>query len=155
MEYDLRNEDSYVLFELEGTTYAIKSVDVRQLEMIEHVTPVPNASASVEGLVFSRGQVIPAINLRTRFGLPRIEHDLRSRLIIVRVDERSIGLIVDSAREFKRIPPDAIKPPSESLGSMTGDYLAGIATIDDRIILVLKLDEVIKTADEIEMPARG
>ena len=66
------NADSYVLFELAGTTYAVASGDVRQLEMVEHITPVPNAAAAVEGVVFSRGQVIPAINLRTRFGFSKI-----------------------------------------------------------------------------------
>jgi len=155
MENDNRNDDSFVLFELAGTTYAIRSSFVRQLEMIEHITPVPNTPASVEGVVFSRGQVTPAISVRTRFGLPKIDYDIRSRLIVVSVDDRTIGLIVDAAREFKRIPADVIKPPSESLGNMTGDYLEGIASIDDRMILVLKLDEVVKTADEVAASIEG
>lgn len=150
MEYDIRNDDSYVLFELDGTAYAIKSSFVQQLEMIENITPVPNAPPSVEGIVFSRGQVTPAISLRTRFGMPKIDYDIRSRLIVVRVDDRTIGLIVDVAREFIRIPAELIRPPSDSLGSTSGDYLEGIASIAERLILVLKLDEIVKTADEIE-----
>ena len=152
---DNRIDDTYVLFELDGTTYALRSADVQQLEMIEHVTPVPNAAAAVEGIVFSRGQVIPAVSMRARFGLPKIEHDLRSRLIVIRAGERNIGLIVDSAREFKRIPEDAIKPPPETLSGTTGQYLEGIASIDDRLILVLKLDEVIRTAEEISTEVEG
>jgi purine-binding chemotaxis protein CheW len=148
-------DDTYVLFELDGTTYALRSSDVQQLEMIEHITPVPNAAAAVEGIVFSRGQVIPAVSMRARFGIPKIEHDLRSRLIVIRAGERNIGLIVDSAREFKRIPADAIKPPPETLSGTTGQYLEGIASVDDRLILVLKLDEVIRTAEEISTEVEG
>ena len=147
----MNNElDTYVLFEIAGTTYAVRSNDVQQLEMIEHITPVPNASEAVEGVVFSRGQVIPAINLRTRFGFPKIEYDARARLLVVRVEGRNIGLIVDAAREFKRIPAEAINPPSEALSGTTGKYLEAIATIGDRLILLLNLAEVVKTAEEIE-----
>ena len=62
--------ESYILFELAGTTYALKSQDVKHMELVEQITPVPNAPPFVEGVVFSRGQVIPAINLRVRFGFP-------------------------------------------------------------------------------------
>ncbi|MET0753479.1 MAG: chemotaxis protein CheW [Pyrinomonadaceae bacterium] len=150
MNYDQINENSFVLFELAGTTYAIPSRDVQQLEMIEHITPVPNAAEAVEGVVFSRGQVIPAINLRTRFGFPKIEYDLRARLVVVNVGGRNIGLIVDAAREFKRIPPETINPPSETLSGTSGKYLEAIATVDDRLILLLNLAEVVRTAEEIE-----
>lgn len=150
MNYDQLNADSFVLFELAGTTYAVPSRDVQQLEMIEHITPVPNAAEAVEGVVFSRGQVIPAINLRTRFGFPKIGYDIRSRLVVVNVGGRNIGLIVDAAREFKRIPPEAINPPSEALSGTSGKYLEAIATIGDRLILLLNLAEVVKSAEEIE-----
>jgi purine-binding chemotaxis protein CheW len=144
------HHDSFVLFELAGATYAIRSSSVQQLEMIEHITPVPNADNSVAGVVFSRGQVIPAVSLRRRFGFPEIEHDIRSRLIVVRTDGRSIGLIVDAAREFKRIPEESIDPPADTLGGTSGNYLEGIATTDDRMILILKLEELIRTTAEIE-----
>ena len=152
---DNRIEDTYVLLELDGTTYALRSADVQQLEMVEHITPVPNAAAAVEGIVFSRGQVIPAVSMRARFGLPKVEYDLRSRLMVVRAGDRNIGLIVDSAREFKRIPAEAIKPPPETLSGTTGQYLEGIASIDERLILVLKLDEVVRTTEEISAVAEG
>jgi purine-binding chemotaxis protein CheW len=150
MSNDLTNVDSFVLFELAGTTYGVRSNDVQQLEMIEHITPVPNASETVEGVVFSRGQVIPALSLRRRFGFPKIGYDARARLVVVRVGARNIGLIVDAAREFKSIPAAAITPPAETLSGMSGKYLEGIATLDGRLILLLNLAEVVKTAEEIE-----
>ena len=137
--------ETYVLFELAGTTYGVRSSEVRQLEMIEHITPVPNAAETVEGVVFSRGQVIPAISLRARFGFPKVPYDIRSRLLVVGVGERTIGLIVDSAREFKTIAADTISPPPEGLAELSGQYLEGVASGDDGTILLLDLAEVIKT----------
>ena len=64
--------EPFILFELAGTTYGVRSRFVQQIEMIEHVTPVPNAPPAVEGVVLARGQVIPALNLRARFGFERI-----------------------------------------------------------------------------------
>ena len=74
------NAEPFIVFELAGTAYGLRSRDVRHLEMLEHVTPVPNAAPFVEGVVFSRGQVIPVVSLRARFGLERAPYDLRTRL---------------------------------------------------------------------------
>lgn len=135
--------EPFVLFELAGTTYGVRSRFVQQMEMIEHITPVPNAPPAVEGVVLARGQVIPALNLRVRFGFARAPFDLRSRLMVVNKGGRTLGLIVDTAREFLRIPKAAVEPPPEAITGLSGKYLEGIATIKDRMILVLNLDEVI------------
>ena len=143
MNTDQPKADTYILFELAGTTYGVRSGQVQQLEMIEHITPVPNASETVEGVVFSRGKVIPAINLRARFGFEKIPYDLRTRLLVVSVDDRTVGLIVDSAREFRNIPEEMIVPPPEALAPTNGHYLDAIATVDDNTILLLDLEELV------------
>jgi purine-binding chemotaxis protein CheW len=135
--------DSYVLFELAGATYALRSDDVVQLEMVGTPTPVPNAPAFVEGVVSVRGQVIPAVSLRARFGFARAEHDLRSRLIVVRSQGRTVGLVVDSAREFASIPPDAIRPLPEGVGGLSGHYLRGVAQRGERLMLVVDVPELL------------
>ena len=139
--------EPFIIFELAGTTYALPSRLVQQMEMTEHITPVPNAAPAVEGVVFSRGQVIPTVNLRTRFGFERIPFDLRTRLIVVNLGSRTVGLVVDSAREFISIPSEAIQPPNEAISGLSGKYLDGIATLEDRMILILNLDEVINVAE--------
>lgn len=146
--------EPFVLFELAGTTYGVRSRFVQQMEMIEHVTPVPNAPAAVEGVVLARGQVIPALNLRVRFGFERVAFDLRSRLMVVNHGERTLGLIVDTAREFLRIPESAIEPPPEAITGLSGKYLEGIATIKGRMILVLNLAEVIDIGEQ-QLAAAG
>jgi purine-binding chemotaxis protein CheW len=134
---------AFILFEVAGTTYGIPSRDVQQMELIDHITPLPNAPPYVDGVVFTRGQVIPAVNLRMRFGFERTPATRRTRLIVISRRSRTIGLIVDSAREFMSIPGDAIRPPHEAISNLSGSYLEGIAAIGDRIILILKVEELV------------
>lgn len=149
MTREQESAETYILFELAGTTYGVRSRDVQHMEMVEHITPVPNAAHFVEGVVFSRGRVIPALNLRSRFGFERIAHDLRSRLIVVQAQERIVGLLVDAAREFIPIPAASIQPPHEAITGLSGQYLEGIATLaNGRIVLILDLENVLKI-DEI------
>jgi purine-binding chemotaxis protein CheW len=139
--------ESYILCGLAGTTYALRSDDIEQLEMVGHLTPVPNAPTFVDGVTSVRGRVIPAISLRARFGFERQAHDLRSRLIVVRSENRSVGLIVDSAREFAAIPESAIQPPPEGLVELSTRYLRGVAHIGERLVLILDVGELLRIAD--------
>ena len=139
--------ETYVLFELKGTAYAVPSNLVQQIQMVEHITPVPNAMPVVEGVVYTRGRVVPALNLRLRFGFEKVPFDVRSRLIVVNVKGRVVGLLADTAREFIRIPASSIEPPPEAISGLSGRYLEGIASIKERLILVLRLGEVIDIGD--------
>ena len=140
--------ETYILFGVAGTTYALRSRQVLHLEMIEHVTAVPNAPGSVEGVVFSRGQVVPVINLRARFGFERTAFDLRNRLLVVQVDGRRVGLLADDAREFIGIADSAIRPPNEAIGGLSGNYIEGVVTLGERIVLLLNLREVVENVEE-------
>ncbi|HWH70004.1 MAG TPA: chemotaxis protein CheW [Candidatus Sulfotelmatobacter sp.] len=146
MPETLSNHESYILFELAGTTYGLRSQEVQHMEIVEHITPVPNAPPFVEGVVFSRGQVIPAINLRVRFGFARQAHTLRSRLIVVQAGERRVGLIVDTAREFRNLAPESILPPEQAITGVNENYLQGIAPLGDRLIFLLNIAELLKFA---------
>src|SRR5689334_8703323 len=139
--------DSYVLCELAGATYALRSDDIEQLEMVGQLTAVPNAPSFVDGVTSVRGRVIPALSLRARFGFDRVPHDLRSRLIVVRSGGRSVGLIVDSAREFARIPGDKIQPPPDGLADMSSRYLLGMAHLGERLVLIIDVAELLRTSE--------
>ena len=140
-----RARHSYILFGVAGTSYAIRSDQVLHMEMVEHVTPVPNAPPFVEGVVFSRGQVVPVINLRARFGFDRKSLDLRTRLLVVQDAGRPVGLLADDAREFINIADAAIQPPNEAIGGLSGNYVEGIATLGERIVLILSIREIVDT----------
>jgi len=140
---------TFILFTVAGTTYAVRSRDVAHVEMVERVTAVPNAAAFVDGVVFSRGQVVPALNLRARFGFPRAANGVGTRLVVVQSHGRTVGLVVDEAREFASFDPALIQPPGSTLTGLSGRYIEGIATVGDRLIIVLNLAEVLSFDDPV------
>lgn len=146
-ELNRSNSETFILFELKGTTYGIPSQVVKQMEMIKQITPVPNSDTSVEGVVFSRGQVIPAINMRVRLNLEKLPYDIRTRLIVVETNNRLVGLIVDTAREFVSVNHPDIQPPPQGISGLSGKYLSGIATLGERVVLMIKIEEFINSSD--------
>jgi purine-binding chemotaxis protein CheW len=143
------NAGNYILFAVAGTSYALPSQDVAHVEMVDHITRVPNAPAFVDGVVFSRGQIVPAVNMRARFGFERAALDMSSRLLVVHHLGRSVGLLVDACREFLTLPPASIHPPGDALGGLSAQFVVGVATIDSRLIVVLGLDRLLNTTEHV------
>jgi purine-binding chemotaxis protein CheW len=139
--------DNYILFTVAGTSYALPSQDVAHVEMVEQITRVPNAPAFVDGVVFSRGQVLPAINLRARFGFERSPLDVASRLLVVQNQGRSVGLLVDGCREFLTVPAAAIHPPGDALSGLSAQYIEGVANVGERLIVLLGLERLLGSTD--------
>ena len=141
------NAENYILFTVAGTSYALPSQDVAHVEMVDQVTRVPNAPNFVDGVVFSRGQVVPAINMRARFGFERAPLDMSSRLLVVQNKGRSVGLLVDACREFLNVPEASIHPPGEALAGLSAQYVDGVASVGDRLIVVLGLDRLLGSTE--------
>lgn len=139
---------NYILFTVAGTSYALPSEDVAHVEMIEQITRVPNAPAFVDGVVFSRGQVVPALNMRARFGFERAPLDVSSRLLVVQSKGRSVGLLVDACREFLNLPEAAIHPPGEALTGLSAQYVDGVASVNERLIVVIDLERLLGSGEE-------
>jgi len=146
--------ESFLLFELAGNTYGLPSANVQHIDMLEHVTPVPNANPAIDGVVFSRGQVIPALNLRLRFGFSRIANTLRTRIVFATIHDRTVGLIVDTAREFKTFSGENLRPIEETLTGINDKYLTAVAQSGERLVLILNLEAVLKVED-VQLPPAG
>ena len=144
-----QRSDQYILFTVAGTTYALPSSQIAHVDLVEEITRVPNAAPFVDGVVFSRGQIVPAINMRARFGFERAPIDLRTRFLVANAAGRAVGLLVDSCREFLRIEAASIHPPADALGGARESSVAGVATSGDRLIVILDLDQLLVSKDPI------
>ena len=149
----------FILFEVAGATYAVKADLVQQVEMLDLLTRVHKAPDFVEGVTSIRGQVIPVVSMRKRFQMEEVEHTMRTRLIVIRLDERRIGMLVDSAREFVCLSPDQILPAPEGLSGPGVEYLEGVVNLSDRLILVINLHRLFGASEKEvlteEYPAQG
>ncbi len=137
----------HIIFQVADTTYGISTELVQQMEMVEQITRVPNAHAYVDGVVYLRGQVVPVINLRARFGSERIPYDLRSRLIVVNLGGRVVGLAVDTAREYLAIPDDQILPPPAAISDGGEGFVAGVVSLKDRLVMILDVARVLSATE--------
>lgn len=144
----MAQRETFILFHVAENTFAIPSMQVQQMEMIEQITRVPNAPGFVDGIVAVRGQIVPVVNVRRRFGLEARPYDLRSRLIVTQVNSRVVGLAVDEAREFFAFDPQQILPPPDSLVTNGAAFIRGVVSLENRLVFLLDLEKMF-TLDEI------
>jgi purine-binding chemotaxis protein CheW len=133
----------HVLFRVGEADYVLPASEVVQMESFVQATQVPGALPYVAGLVQLRGQVIPVIDLRTRFGLPPIARGLDSRVIVVRDGARLVGLLADSAREVVRIDEAAFEPPPAAVTEQGQGFVGQVAQSGQRLVLRLDFAKVI------------
>ncbi len=140
-------EQQLVVFDLGSESYGVDIGAVREIIRMQEITAIPQTSDFVEGMINLRGMVIPVVDLSRRFGLPSRERTDESRTVVVDISGHSIGMVVDAVREVLRISVDAIEPPSAAITTDGSSYLLGIVKVDDRLIILLDLEQVLDTTD--------
>lgn len=133
----------HVLFTVAGTRYVVPAGAVLHMESYTGSTPIPGAAPFVVGLVQIRGRVVPVIDLRARFGLPAIDATIDSRVVVVQLGERTVGLLVDSAREVVSIAAEDFKPPPDVVGGQGAGFVDAVAQVDAKLVLRLALGRVL------------
>jgi purine-binding chemotaxis protein CheW len=102
---------------------------------------------SIEGLINLRGTVIPIINLRKRFGLPARPFGDETRTIVVTIQDKTVGCIVDEVTQVMRITADQFQPVPISMASVAKRYIAGLARLEDRLLIILDIDRLLGPDD--------
>jgi purine-binding chemotaxis protein CheW len=121
-------------------------VDIREIQEINKLVPiteVPRSPQFVEGVINLRGQIVPVIDLRVRFNIQRKGYDKKTRIIVINVNNKKIGLIVDSVSEVLRIPLSDIQDPPAEAVSEGMEFINGIAEINDRLVVILDLKSIL------------
>ncbi len=144
-------EVQIVAFKLEKEEFAINIHHVREVLKMTQVTPLPQSAHFIEGVINLRGEVIPVVDLRKRFELDSGERGEHTRIIIVEIQGNKVGLIVDSVTEVLRFPPAAIQPPPSRIAGTRTDYIEGVGKVDDRLLIILRLDKILTTEEKITM----
>jgi len=145
------DEQQIVVFKLADESYGIDISMVESIIKMQAMTLVPHAYHYVEGVTNLRGTVVPVIDLRTRFGMPRIEETKETRIIVVEQEKSMVGVVVDAVIEVLRISPKIIEPPSMFVATLDAAYISGIAKFDERLITLLDLDKIFVVHDTLEV----
>ncbi|MEM6473096.1 MAG: chemotaxis protein CheW [Planctomycetota bacterium] len=120
----------FVAFELDGQAYAFPIEKIREIVILDHVTPVPQVASHVDGVTNLRGQIIPIVHLRCLFQLPRKSFDEETRTIVVQVGERTIGCTVDSVSQVLRVAHSEIQEAPETIASAAKHAISGFARME-------------------------
>ncbi len=148
-EGTVNTEQQLVVFDLNDEAYGVDIGSVREIIRLQEITRVPRTPDFVEGVINLRGKVIPVVELRKRFSLPIQDRTKENRIVNVDIGGQEIGMVVDAVTEVLRISADAVEPPSSVITTADSGYLRGIAKIDERLIILLDLDQVL-SRDEKE-----
>ena len=150
-EVDKAGETQLVVFVMANEEFACGINSIREVLKMIRVTPLPRSLDFVEGVINMRGDVIPVIDLRKRFGLPEAERTDESRIIIVEVEERMVGLTVDSVSEVISLDNKQIQEaPNQVAGGKT-DLITGVGKVDDRMLIILDLDRILTSEEQIAL----
>lgn len=141
---DVGAEKQFIVFKLGEEEYGVEILQVQTIERMLPITRVPHAPEFVEGVSNLRGSVVPIIDLRKRLDLEPKEPTNESRIITVKMGELMVGMIVDAASDVVKVPTSAIEPPPSVIGGVEANYLEGVAKLEDRLLILLKLSEVLK-----------
>lgn len=142
----LLDEEQLVTFQIDSVEYGVKIVNVQEINRMTEVTKIPRAPYYIEGIVNLRGNVIPALNLRRLFKLPEKQVTDATRIIIIDLDGKRTGIVVDSVSEVLRFEKTLIEAPPDSLSSgIDSDYVEGVGKLDGgkRMILILDISKVL------------
>jgi purine-binding chemotaxis protein CheW len=137
----------FISFSVGEEEYGLELLRVKEVIRARQITWIPRVPSFVKGIINLRGDVIPVIDLRQRFGLAPREHSATTRVIVVEVGGRLLGMVVDSASQAVRIPASQIEPPPPALGGLIQAYISGVAKVEEKLIILLNADSVL-TVDE-------
>ena len=133
----------HIVFGVGEVDYVIPADEVVVLDAFDGATPVPGTPPWVTGLVQIRGDVMPLVDLRTRFGLPPLDADTETRVVVVRESGRTVGLLVERAREVVELAPGQLQPPPPGLSSDAGAFVRAVAQMDGRLLVQIDSGRVI------------
>jgi len=139
MEKDLQ----VVGFRIGNETYGVRIAAVREIVRVPEITSVPNAPESIEGVINLRGKIIPVMDLRKRFGLAEIVTDKKNRILVVDLENKLLGLIVNSASEVLKISPSDIEAPGTVFAEGESGYVTGVGKLKGRLIILLDINKLL------------
>jgi purine-binding chemotaxis protein CheW len=130
----------FCTFFLQDFTFGIEVQTIQEVILYQEMTPVPLAPPTVHGLINLRGQIVTAIDLRTRLGLPPRGGDALPMNVVVRTCDGAVSLLVDEIGDVVEVDPELFENPPETLGGPARELVTGVYKLKDRLLLILDVN---------------
>lgn len=140
-----------VTFKLGAEEFSVEILKVQEIIRLIELTRVPKAPSFIDGVINLRGNVIPVMDLRKRFGIEVTETTNDTRIIIVEIGEATVGFKVDAVNEVLRISTDTIEPPPSMVSGVDSEYIEGVGKLEDRLLILLNVDKILADSEKIAL----
>jgi purine-binding chemotaxis protein CheW len=140
-----------VSFRLGTEEYGVDISQVQEIIRMVEITHVPRAPHFMEGVINLRGQLIPIIDLRTRFAMQRGEHTKNTRIVVTEIGSKKVGIIVDSVSEVINIPIEQVEEAPDMIAGVGTEYIQGVGKVADRLVILLDLTMVITGEEKAQL----
>ncbi|MBZ5526920.1 MAG: chemotaxis protein CheW [Acidobacteriia bacterium] len=143
----MANDFHVIGFRIGEESYGIPISMVREIVRVPNITAVPNAPETILGVINLRGKIVPVMDLRKRFGLGELHADKKSRILVVDLENRLLGLFVNSASEVLKIPSSEVEPPASMFSDGESGYVTGVGKLKGRLIILLDIAKLLLRQD--------
>ncbi len=137
-----------VSFKLDEIEYGIDILSVHEILRIPEITRLPNTPEYIKGVINLRGNVIPVVDIRLRFGMQQVALTELSRIIVVEIAEKLVGLLVDNVYQVIRLSRSRIDEPHDLIEGISTEFISGIGRLQDRLIVILRLDNILLSDEQ-------
>jgi purine-binding chemotaxis protein CheW len=134
-------------FRIGRETFGVPIDLVHEIVRVPEITSVPDSPDFIEGVINLRGKIISIVDLRKRFGEKQITSHKKNRILVVEVEDRMVGLIVDAASEVLKLPAEEIEPPPSTFGEGELNYVTGVGKLRDRLIILVELNKILQKGE--------
>jgi purine-binding chemotaxis protein CheW len=140
-------------FNVGEETYGVDIIHIKEILLNRKITPAPKAPDFMEGIINLRGHVIPIVDMRKKFGLPAPEGGYKraARIIIITIDKKNIGIIVDNVDNVITVNQTDVDPSPSVATGIGSEYLDGVAKNNDEMIMILNMKTVLTTMDRVKI----
>ncbi|MCT8499570.1 chemotaxis protein CheW [Chromohalobacter canadensis] len=146
---DMQSQE-YLVFSLGSEEYAVDILKVQEIRGYENVTRIANAPDFIKGVTNLRGVIVPIVDLRIKFNLDNIEYEGQTVVIVVNVADRVVGIVVDGVSDVMTLSSDQIKPAPEFGETLSADYLSGLGSLEDRMLVIVDIEKLL-TSEEMAL----
>ena len=144
------NAGEFLSFTLGNEQYGVDILKVQEIRGYDQVTRVPDAPDYIKGVINLRGTIVPVIDLRLKLRLENARYDAFTVMIVLNVEQRVVGIVVDSVSDVIELGAEQIRPTPEFGAAVDTRFINGIGTQDERMLILLDIETLLDTAELVD-----
>jgi purine-binding chemotaxis protein CheW len=137
----------YLTFSLGEEEYGMDILRVQEIRGYDAVTKIANAPDFIKGVINLRGVIVPILDMRIKFNLPKITYDQFTVVIVLNIGKRVIGMVVDGVSDVLTLAPEQVRAAPEFSSTLDTQYLTGLGSVDERMIILVDIDQLLMSPE--------